>query len=107
FINLLINAADAMDNKGTITFKTSIVTDVDGKIYAEIVISDTGPGIAPEHIGRLFEPFFTTKPEGKGTGLGLSVSMGIVQKHGGKITVKSDPGNGASFFVRLPINRII
>jgi two-component system NtrC family sensor kinase len=103
FLNLLINAADAMDNKGAIDIKTSVISDEEGKRYAEIEITDSGPGIEPEHIGRLFEPFFTTKPEGKGTGLGLSVSLGIVQKHGGKIIVKSALGNGASFFVRLPI----
>jgi two-component system NtrC family sensor kinase len=105
FLNLLINAADAMDNRGTIYIKTYVITDEEGKRHAEIELTDTGPGIPPEHIGRLFEPFFTTKPEGKGTGLGLSVSMGIIQKHGGKITVKSVPNKGASFFVRLPIDK--
>lgn len=105
FLNLLINAADAMDNRGTIYIKSSIVTDEEGKRQVEIEFTDTGPGIPPEHIVRLFEPFFTTKPEGKGTGLGLSVSLGITQKHGGKITVRNADGNGASFFVRLPIDK--
>ena len=102
FLNLFINAADAMNNKGKIHIKTS-VTEVDGKPYVETVVSDTGPGIPEEHLSRLFEPFFTTKPVGKGTGLGLAVSHGIVRKHGGHIIIKSRPGEGASFFVRLPV----
>jgi two-component system NtrC family sensor kinase len=102
FLNLFINAADAMNNKGKILIKTS-VTEVDGKPYVETVVSDTGPGIPEEHLSRLFEPFFTTKPVGKGTGLGLAVSHGIVRKHGGHIIIKSRPGEGASFLVRLPV----
>jgi two-component system NtrC family sensor kinase len=102
FLNLLINASDAMNDKGRIVIKTSR-TVVDESPYVEIEISDTGPGIPEEHISRLFEPFFTTKPVGKGTGLGLAVSHGIVRKHGGHIIVKSTPGEGASFYVRLPI----
>jgi two-component system NtrC family sensor kinase len=102
FLNLFINAADAMDNKGKIHIKTS-VTEVDGKQYVETVVSDTGPGIPEDHLSRLFEPFFTTKPVGKGTGLGLAVSHGIVKKHGGHIVIKSSPGEGATFFVRLPV----
>lgn len=101
FLNLFINAADAMNNKGNIMIKTG-ATEVDGKPYAEIVVSDTGPGIPEEHLSRLFEPFFTTKPVGKGTGLGLAVSHGIIRKHGGHIVVKSGP-EGATFYVRLPI----
>ena len=76
--------------------------EVDGKPYAETVVTDTGPGIPEEHLSRLFEPFFTTKPVGKGTGLGLAVSHGIIRKHGGHIVVKSG-SDGATFFVRLPI----
>ena len=91
-----------MNNKGKILIKTS-VTEVDGKPYVETVVSDTGPGIPEEHMSRLFEPFFTTKPVGKGTGLGLAVSHGIVRKHGGHIIIKSSPGEGASFFIRLPV----
>lgn len=102
FLNLLINAADAMNDKGQITISTSR-TVVDGIPYVEIAVSDTGPGISEEHISRLFEPFFTTKPVGKGTGLGLAVSHGIIKKHGGHIIVKSTPGAGATFLVRLPI----
>ncbi|UCG77356.1 MAG: HAMP domain-containing protein [Nitrospirota bacterium] len=102
FLNLFINAADAMNNKGSIHIQTSQIK-VDGKPYVEIVVSDTGPGIPEEHLSRLFEPFFTTKPVGKGTGLGLAVSHGIIRKHGGHIIVKSLPGEGACFFVRLPV----
>ena len=68
-----------------------------------IVVSDTGPGVAPEHRDRIFNPFFTTKPVGQGTGLGLSISDGIVRQHGGQIRVESPPGEGATFFVELPL----
>ena len=70
-----------------------------------IEISDTGKGIAPEHLPRIFEPFFTTKPVGKGTGLGLSLSYGIVKKHDGHIDVSSTPGQGTRFRVWLPVRR--
>lgn len=104
FINLLINAADAMNERGQITVSTGIVSELpSGKRYIEIEFTDTGPGISEENIGKVFEPFFTTKPIGKGTGLGLAVSYGIVKKHGGNIFVRSETGKGASFFVRLPV----
>jgi two-component system NtrC family sensor kinase len=100
-LNLLLNACDAMNEKGTITIASRKVEDGSRK-FAEIELTDTGPGI-PEHIkSKIFEPFFTTKPTGKGTGLGLSVSYGIIKKHEGQIFVKSEPGHGASFFIRLP-----
>ncbi|RMG69270.1 MAG: HAMP domain-containing protein, partial [Nitrospirae bacterium] len=102
FMNLLINAADAMNDRGSITIATRI-TNVDGNDYVEIEFTDTGPGIPEEYMDRLFEPFFTTKPPGKGTGLGLSVSHGIVKKHGGHIRVKSTPGKGTTFLIRLPV----
>ena len=102
FMNLLINAADAMNDRGNITIATRVV-NVDGTDYVEVEFTDTGPGIPEEYMDRLFEPFFTTKPPGKGTGLGLSVSHGIVKKHGGHIRVHSTPGKGTSFFIRLPI----
>lgn len=105
FINLLINAADAMNEKGQITVITRTIAEAaaTGKQYIEIEVTDTGPGIPEDHIGKIFEPFFTTKPVGKGTGLGLSVSYGIIKKHGGNIFVRSESGKGASFFVRLPL----
>ncbi|HET6515930.1 MAG TPA: ATP-binding protein [Thermodesulfovibrionales bacterium] len=104
FLNLLINAADAMNERGEVTVVTRLSDDsLNGRKQIEIEFSDTGPGIPPDHVGRIFEPFFTTKPIGKGTGLGLSVSYGIIKKHGGNIFVRSELGKGASFFVRLPL----
>ena len=102
FLNMLINAADAMEGKGIFTITTQKVID-NGKPFAEVIFTDTGQGISEESLPKLFEPFFTTKPVGKGTGLGLAVSHGIIQDHGGKILVRSKLGEGASFFVRLPI----
>ncbi len=98
FMNLLVNAAQAIAKQGTITIKT---WQQDGEI--RVAISDTGCGIAPEHMSRLFEPFFTTKEVGKGTGLGLSITYDIVKKHEGRIEVESEPGKGSTFTVRLPI----
>lgn len=104
FLNLLINAADAMNERGTITVSTRTHDDVaSGKKYVEVEFTDNGPGIPEEQLGKIFEPFFTTKPVGKGTGLGLAVSYGIIKKHGGNIFVRSELGKGASFFVRLPV----
>jgi two-component system NtrC family sensor kinase len=105
FLNLIINAVDAMGEKGTVFITTRLIKGHDEKDTLEIEFTDTGPGIPEEHIGKIFEPFFTTKPVGKGTGLGLSVSYGIVKRHGGEIIAKSQPGRGASFFVRIPVPR--
>ncbi len=102
FLNLLINAADAMEEKGKITVSSRLIED--GERFLELQFSDTGPGIAEDIQGKIFEPFFTTKPPGKGTGLGLSVSYGIIKKHGGQISVESEAGKGASFFIRLPVS---
>jgi len=71
---------------------------------ASVSISDTGRGIAPEHVNKIFDPFFTTKAVGEGTGLGLSISHGIIVRHGGTLTVDSAPGCGATFNVSLPIH---
>jgi len=99
FMNLLINAAHAIETKGRITLRTGH----DGEnVWVEV--EDTGKGIKPEHLARIFEPFFTTKPVGKGTGLGLSLSYGIVHKHGGHIDVTSELGKGTVFRVVLPRN---
>jgi signal transduction histidine kinase/DNA-binding NarL/FixJ family response regulator len=100
FMNLLVNAAQAIETRGTITIRTG---SRDGQVWIEI--ADTGKGIPPEDLNRIFEPFFTTKPVGKGTGLGLSVSFSIVQKHHGKIEVESTPGKGAVFRVILPVKQ--
>jgi PAS domain S-box-containing protein len=101
FMNLLVNAAHAIEEHGTITIRTGVENDE----WIWIEITDTGKGIAPEHLNRIFDPFFTTKPVGKGTGLGLSLSYSIVEKHGGHIEVKSKPGHGSKFTVKLPVNQ--
>ena len=100
FLNLALNACEAMPHGGTLLVSTSANQD---KVLAKI--TDTGCGIPPEHLDRIFEPFFTTKPVGKGTGLGLSVSYGIVQQHGGHIEVESKVGFGSTFTVVLPVRR--
>ena len=97
FMNLLVNAAQAIANKGTITLRSGFD---DSQVWIEV--ADDGCGMPPEVQARIFEPFFTTKPVGKGTGLGLSVSYSIVQKHNGNIVLKSAPGQGTSFRVVLP-----
>jgi two-component system NtrC family sensor kinase len=102
YMNLMINAADAMNDRGEVHIATREVSD-NGKSFVEIEFTDTGPGIPEEYLGKLFEPFFTTKPVGKGTGLGLAVSHGIIKKHGGYIRVKSSPGKGTSFYLRIPV----
>jgi two-component system NtrC family sensor kinase len=102
FLNMLINAADAMNERGTISVATRKIAE-NAKPYAEIEFTDSGCGIKKEDMSKLFEPFFTTKPAEKGTGLGLSVSHGIVAQYGGNIKVESKEGEGTSFFVRLPL----
>ena len=98
FLNLLVNAAHAIEKQGKVT----ITTRCDGE-QVLIMFADTGKGIDPAHINRIFEPFFTTKPVGVGTGLGLSVSYGIIQKHGGMIAVESELGKGTIFTISLPL----
>lgn len=98
FMNLLVNASHAIEERGTITVRTGSAGE---QVWVEI--TDTGKGIPPENIKKIFDPFFTTKPIGKGTGLGLSLSYGIVQKHQGRIEVKSEVGKGTTFRVWLPI----
>ncbi len=98
FMNLLINAAHAIEDKGIITLRTGTKGD-----YAWVEISDTGKGIASEHLSKIFDPFFTTKPVGKGTGLGLSVSYNIIKKHQGEIQVSSQLNKGTTFKIVLPI----
>ncbi|MCE5311724.1 MAG: hypothetical protein LLF86_01075 [Nitrospiraceae bacterium] len=101
-ISLLMNASDAMDKHGAMKIVTRAV-ESEGRAFAEIEFSDSGTGIPQDDINKIFEPFFTTK-HGKGTGLGLSVSYGIVKKYRGDITVSSVPNEGASFYVRLPLD---
>jgi signal transduction histidine kinase len=100
FLNLLVNARDAMPEGGELRIMTDTA---DSKI--EIIVQDTGIGISRENIQKIYDPFFTTKAAGKGTGLGLSVTYGIVQEHGGNITVDSRPGVGTSFKLELPLVR--
>ncbi len=97
FMNLLVNAAHAIDKQGEIGIKT---WQQEKSIF--VSISDTGFGIPPENKSRIFEPFFTTKEVGKGTGLGLSISYEIIKKHDGEIVVDSEPGKGTTFTIRLP-----
>jgi len=100
FMNIILNAAQAMEGKGALTIKSYLLPDGD-KVCIEI--SDTGPGISSENLPHIFEPFFTTKEEGKGTGLGLSLAYRIVQNHGGSIQADSVPGNGTTFTIVLPV----
>lgn len=99
FMNLLVNAGQAIQGNGDITISTACH---ENEIWVEI--ADTGQGIPPEHLNRLFEPFFTTKPVGKGTGLGLSISKGIIEKHHGRLEVSSILGQGSRFRVVLPLH---
>ncbi|HYD79916.1 MAG TPA: ATP-binding protein [Paucimonas sp.] len=102
FLNLLINAAQAIEGQGTITIQTGAEEEA---VWVEI--ADTGKGIEPECLGRIFDPFFTTKPVGQGTGLGLSISYGIVKRHGGRISVDSVVGAGTRFRVHIPVRRSV
>ena len=102
FMNIILNAAEAMEGGGTLTITT---TQNNGGKYIDILFQDTGHGIQDEDIKRLFEPFFTTKEVGKGTGLGLAISYSIMQKHQGTIEVSSPTDQGATFTVRLPAKR--
>jgi len=101
FMNLLVNAAQAIPEFGTIKIRTG---GADEWVWVEIC--DSGSGIPPEIANRIFDPFFTTKPVGSGTGLGLSLSYGIVKKHGGRIEVKSELTKGTCFTVHLPVNPV-
>ena len=106
-MNILINAIDATDPGGNITISTryNLETQNGKHKEIEIIIADSGCGISPEQLDRLFDPFFTTKEVGKGTGLGLSVSLGIIEHHGGTISVKSQVGKGSTFIIHLPLDK--
>lgn len=99
FLNLLVNAAQAMEQQGVITVKTWVEPG-----FVCVSIADTGRGMPKEVQNRVFEPFYTTKAAGKGTGLGLSISADIIRKHQGEISVESEPGKGTTFTVRLPVD---
>jgi hypothetical protein len=98
FLNLLLNARDAMPKGGWLTIVTS-----SGGGHATIVVADTGSGIPEDQLPRIYDPFFSTKEIGKGTGLGLSITYGIVQEHGGSITCDSAVGQGTRFTLTLPL----
>jgi CheY-like chemotaxis protein/anti-sigma regulatory factor (Ser/Thr protein kinase) len=103
-VNMIMNAHHAVRQRPADARMISITTRSDGtlrRVHIEII--DSGPGIPAEIRGRIFEPFFTTKPVGQGTGLGLSLCRGIVDEHGGTITVKSEPGQGTTFEITLPV----
>jgi two-component system, NtrC family, sensor kinase len=98
FMNLFVNAAQAIEKQGVITVRTWAYGN---SIFTSI--SDTGCGMKPETINRIFEPFYTTKDVGKGTGLGLSITYDIMKKHEGEIAVQSELGKGTTFTVRIPV----
>jgi len=98
FLNLFLNAADAMQGNGKLEIKTELGND--GRV--RITVSDTGKGIDQESLPHIFEPFFTTKEPGRGTGLGLAIVYGIVQRHQGTIQVESTPGKGTTFILTFP-----
>ena len=101
FMNLLLNATDAIKDQGTVTIATRMHKD--NKSYVEISIADTGVGIPPENLNCVFEPFFTTKDIGNGMGLGLSTSYDIIKSHGGTLNVESQPGRGSLFTIKIPV----
>ena len=100
FMNLIVNAQEAMDTGETLYVSTGISP---GGNYIEIKFQDTGAGISEDNLGKIFDPFFTTKEDG--TGLGLSVSLGIIENHGGKLDIVSTPGRGSTFTVKLPVSQ--
>ena len=100
FMNLLVNAAHAIEERGAITVRTGQEGE---EVWVEI--ADSGKGILPENLTKIFDPFFTTKPIGQGTGLGLSLAYGIMQKHHGRIEVQSELGKGTTFRVWLPMRQ--
>jgi len=102
FTNIILNAAEAMEGKGQLTVTTQTSSDNE---HIQIEFTDTGCGISPENCEKIFDPFFTTKEVGHGTGLGLAVSHGIIARHKGIIEVKSEPGKGATFIIKLPLKR--
>ncbi len=101
FLNLLMNACDAIEKDGSIEIRTRPTED-----GVRLEFQDDGPGIPAEIRSRIFDPFFTTKPVGVGTGLGLSLSHGIIERHGGRISVASDPGRGTTFVIELPLSAL-
>jgi two-component system, NtrC family, sensor kinase len=100
FLNLLVNATQAIDKDGVITVTTRTINSE----FVEVGVEDNGCGIPPGNLAKIFNPFFSTKPQGKGTGLGLALCRGIVERLGGTIAATSEPGSCTVFTVRLPVN---
>ena len=100
-MNIILNAADAMEGKGELTLSTRLGSLKDRVC---IKIKDTGTGIPKNHLVKIFDPFFTTKEPGKGTGLGLSLAYRIIEDHGGKITAESHVGKGTAFIIELMLS---
>jgi two-component system NtrC family sensor kinase len=103
FLNLIINAADAMNGNGQLTLSTNLNRT---KTCIEINVQDTGHGITEENMEKIFDPFFTTKETGHGVGLGLAISYGIVKDHNGNISVESEVGKGTTFTVSFPLTKV-
>ena len=101
FTNIILNAVESIEGEGELTVVTRMAPDNE---HIEIEFTDTGCGISLESYEKIFDPFFTTKEVGHGTGLGLAVSFGIVTRHRGTIDVRSEPGKGSSFIVKLPLS---
>jgi len=101
FFNILANAVQAMEGTGRILITTRLVRDK----QVEVMIQDDGPGIRPEHLGKIFEPFFSTKSAGRGTGLGLAICNELIREHGGSMRAESTLGKGARFYIELPLWR--
>jgi two-component system NtrC family sensor kinase len=101
FMNIIINAAEAMKDKGDLSIKSQLSRD---NKYIEISFSDSGPGIKPEQLKRIFEPFFTTKETSHGVGLGLAVSYRVIKDHKGSIDVISEVNKGTTFIIKLPLS---
>ena len=99
FMNILVNAAQAIEKKGEIRIATKLING-----YVQIKISDTGCGIPKDNLNKIFDPFFTTKEVGKGTGLGMNIAYGIIKKHKGSIEVESTIGKGTTFIIKLPVD---
>jgi signal transduction histidine kinase len=99
WMNLMVNAAQAMNSKGDLWISTRVDDD-----RLRVNFRDNGPGIPDEVLARIFDPFFTTKKVGDGTGLGLSIVHGIVERHGGEIRVETQVGEGTTFIVELPLS---
>jgi signal transduction histidine kinase len=103
FINMIVNAAEAMNGNGQLSISTK--RDL-AKDCIEITFSDSGTGISEENLEKIFDPFFTTKETGHGVGLGLAISYGIIKEHGGTVSVESEVGKGTTFIIRLPITAV-